>query len=169
MNVKIMNYTGKSFDTGVPADEVKELFITIVSGDEIATIRTMDGKVHMIDSADLANNARRNNFYDGCYQVCKDEYDAWSKRIDSYDDWRGRLVKIENPSDLYSEIVNVAKSDQIGNWTCDLQCKVTKDTTAVINRYKYKHLVTTFHSAIDGTLWYEIPFAYNPWWEERCK
>ena len=75
---------------------------------------------------------------------------------------------IENPADLYDEIVKVVQPDQIGSWTSDLQCKVMKDTTAVIDRYKYKHLVTTFRSAIDGTLWYEIPFAYTPWWEGRC-
>ena len=79
------------------------------------------------------------------------------------------MSEIVNPSELYDEIVKVTTPEQRGNWTSDLQCKVTKDTTAVIERYKYKHLVTTFRSAIDGTLWYEIPFAYTPWWEERCK
>lgn len=76
---------------------------------------------------------------------------------------------IESPADLYDEIVKVVQPDQIGNWTSDLQCKVTDRTRAVIEKYKYKHLVTMFHSVIDGTLWYEIPFAFSPWWSDPEK
>ena len=76
---------------------------------------------------------------------------------------------INSPSALYDEIVKVARPEEIGNWTSDLQCKVTKDTTEVIKQYQYRHLVTTFHSAIDGTLWYEIPFAFTPWWNDPHK
>lgn len=71
---------------------------------------------------------------------------------------------IKTPAELYDEIVKVTSKDQRGNWCSDLQCKVTEATEDVIERYAYKHLVTTFHSAIDRTLWYEIPFAYTPWW-----
>ena len=79
------------------------------------------------------------------------------------------MSEIANPDELYDEIVKVTTPEQRGNWTSDLQCKVTKVTEAVIDRYRYNHLVTSFHSAIDGTLWYEIPFAYTPWWEGKCK
>lgn len=76
---------------------------------------------------------------------------------------------INNPTDLYNEIVKVTDETERGNWTSDLQCKVTEATSAVIKRYAYKHLVTTFHSAIDHTLWYEIPFAFAPWWSDPHK
>ena len=76
---------------------------------------------------------------------------------------------IETPNELYDEIVKATSEDQRGNWTSDLQCKVTKATSRVIERYKYRHLVTTFHSAIDHTLWYEIPFAFAPWWSDPHK
>lgn len=81
----------------------------------------------------------------------------------------GSHALIETPNELYDEIVKVTSEDQRGNWTSDLQCKVTKATARVIDRYKYRHLVTSFHSAIDGTLWYEIPFAFAPWWSDPNK
>ena len=76
---------------------------------------------------------------------------------------------IESPNELYEEIVKVTAPEERGNWTSDLQCKVTHTTMRVIDRYKYKHLVTRFHSAIDGTLWFEIPFAFKPWWDDPYK
>lgn len=79
------------------------------------------------------------------------------------------LRLIETPIELYDEIVKVTTEGQRGNWTSDLQCKVTKETMRVIDRYHYKYLVTTFHSALDGTLWYEIPFAFTPWWSDPHK
>lgn len=77
--------------------------------------------------------------------------------------------RILTPTDLYNEIVKVTKPDEIGNWTSDLQCRVTDATRAVIDRYEYKHLVTSFRSATDGKLWYEIPFAFAPWWSDPHK
>lgn len=76
-------------------------------------------------------------------------------------------VLIETPDDLYREIMKVTKPDEVGHWISDLQCKVTHETQALIKRYKYKKLVTRFISAIDGTDWYEIPFAYTPYWDEK--
>ena len=29
--------------------------------------------------------------------------------------------------------------------------------------------ITRFNSAIDGSRWYDIPFAYDPYWERRKK
>lgn len=79
------------------------------------------------------------------------------------------MEKILTPTDLYDEIVKVAQPEEIGHWTSDLQCKVTDATKAVIDRYEYKHLVTSFRSVIDGQLWYEIPFAFAPWWSNPHK
>lgn len=76
---------------------------------------------------------------------------------------------INTLKELYDKIVEVTTEDQRGNWTSDLHCKVTKDTMRVIDQYKYRHFVKVFHSAIDGTLWYEIPFAFTPWWSDPYK
>ena len=71
------------------------------------------------------------------------------------------------PDELYNEIVKVTTPEQRGNWNSDLQCKVTKETQELVEKYDFRSAVTVFISTIDGTLWYEIPFAYTPWWKER--
>ena len=73
-----------------------------------------------------------------------------------------------SPTELYQEIVNATSPEQIAHWQSDLYCKVTAKTKQVIKRYAYENLVTVFE-ANDHTLWYDIPFAYTPYWEElKC-
>lgn len=48
----------------------------------------------------------------------------------------------------------------------DLYTPVTDATNSLIARYYYRQMVTTFRDA-DGALWYEIPFAYLPFWRQR--
>ena len=43
----------------------------------------------------------------------------------------------------------------------DLYLYVTDETKDLINDYEFKVNVTTFKSAIDGRLMYDIPFAYE--------
>lgn len=66
-------------------------------------------------------------------------------------------------TDLYEQIKAVTKPDEIGHWCSDLQCKVTPATRSIAKQYTGKK--TLFRSQIDGTLWYEFPFMYTPWWE----
>ena len=56
------------------------------------------------------------------------------------------------------------------NHESDLQCIVTKETTNIINNYRFKCNVTKFICESDdykGTLWYDIPFAYDPFWNNK--
>ena len=46
----------------------------------------------------------------------------------------------------------------------DLYLPVTDETKAMIADYEFKGNVTIFTSEIDGTLWYDIPFAFDPFW-----
>jgi len=48
----------------------------------------------------------------------------------------------------------------------DLYCKVTSESRRIIGEYEHKSNVTTFKNNIDGTLWYDIPFAFDLYWEE---
>jgi hypothetical protein len=43
----------------------------------------------------------------------------------------------------------------------DFYCKVTPETTKIINDYEYKNHVTTFRDDATNELWYEIPFIYR--------
>ena len=58
---------------------------------------------------------------------------------------------------------------QISNHESDLYVPVTPETTAIVNGYAFKSNVTRFTSNIDKKQWYDIPFAYAPWWSERQK
>lgn len=49
----------------------------------------------------------------------------------------------------------------------DLYAKVTPESTAIVADYKWKTNTRTFVSQTDNALWYEIPFAYQPYWEQR--
>lgn len=47
----------------------------------------------------------------------------------------------------------------------DLYAKVTPESRAIISTYEFKKNVTTFASQIDHDLWYDIPFAFDPFWK----
>lgn len=56
---------------------------------------------------------------------------------------------------------------EVGSHYSDLYVKVTPVSTEIVNQYEYKKNVTTFVSQIDGTLWYDIPFAYDGFFESK--
>lgn len=64
---------------------------------------------------------------------------------------------------LYDELTSVPDSD-IDHWNSDLYLRKTPETEAIIDGYEFKGQVTTFVDEIDGDVWYEIPFAYDPAW-----
>jgi hypothetical protein len=57
----------------------------------------------------------------------------------------------------------------IGSHESDLYAKVTPESTKIIDAYKLKSNVTTFISNRDDKPWYDIPFAYDPFWEYKTK
>lgn len=53
------------------------------------------------------------------------------------------------------------------NHCSDLYIPVNMKTQKLVAEYEFKQNVTTFSSAIDKTPWFDIPFAYDPYWESR--
>jgi hypothetical protein len=51
------------------------------------------------------------------------------------------------------------------NYESDLYIPVTDETTALLRKLGIKF--STFRNRVEGGLWYDIPFAYEPWWEKR--
>lgn len=51
------------------------------------------------------------------------------------------------------------------NHLSDLYCPVTPFTAELVRQYRIN--VTVFTSPVDGGLWYDIPFAYEPYWAAR--
>ncbi len=49
----------------------------------------------------------------------------------------------------------------------DLYVMVTPESTAIISNYEFKSNVRTFTSKLDKKAWYDIPFAFMPYWESK--
>ena len=51
----------------------------------------------------------------------------------------------------------------------DLYAKVTDESRAIVDAYEFKANVKTFTStyAYGPGLWYDIPFAFDPFWQNK--
>lgn len=49
----------------------------------------------------------------------------------------------------------------------DLYIPVNEKTSELIKTYVHRRNVTIFKNQVEGGLWYEVPFAYDPWWKSR--
>ena len=68
-------------------------------------------------------------------------------------------------SNIYDELK--AKGIPLDNHESDLYALKTPESEAIIKAWDFPHNVTTFKSQIDGNIWYDIPFAFKPWWDAR--
>lgn len=84
-NLILLNYDSEKCDTGVPIDDIQSIVITVVSGDEIATVTKKTGEVETFDSIVISGSWRHMGFYDGTYSVDMNNFEKWAKRKDSYD------------------------------------------------------------------------------------
>lgn len=85
MNLKILDFDGECYDTGIPIDSVEDVTVTVVSGDEILAIELSDKGSVIIDVSIINRNWRYTNYYDGTYMVSKENLEKWNNRKDSYD------------------------------------------------------------------------------------
>ena len=58
---------------------------------------------------------------------------------------------------------------EIASHETDLYVPVNPTTQKIVDGYTFKTNVTSFTSQIDGKLWFDIPFAYQPAWEAKRK
>mgnify|MGYP000856881618 CR=1 FL=1 len=49
----------------------------------------------------------------------------------------------------------------------DLYLKATETAKKLVDEYEFKCNVKMFKSQIDSTLWFDIPFAYDPFWSKK--
>jgi len=64
---------------------------------------------------------------------------------------------------LYEEIKKTGV--EMDSHESDLYCLKTDETTAIIA----KHDVSSSMFYSEGKLWYDIPFAYQPFWDKKVK
>lgn len=51
----------------------------------------------------------------------------------------------------------------------DLYAKVTPESREIVRQYEFRHNVSLFKAQSSGEMWYDIPFAYQPFWENVSK
>lgn len=66
---------------------------------------------------------------------------------------------------IYHELVAIGAV--IENHESDLYTPVTPESTTIVNGYIFRSQVKPFKSERDEKMWYEIPFAYEPFYYEH--
>lgn len=56
---------------------------------------------------------------------------------------------------------------EIDSHESDLYVPLTPETAAIVKEYEHKGNVTTFIHQTQKTRWYDIPFAYAPFWDKK--
>jgi hypothetical protein len=69
--------------------------------------------------------------------------------------------------DLYAEVVQMNIPHD--SHASDLYLPVNKQTRDLLKTYEFLANVQIFVSQIDGKLWYDVPFAYRPYWDSKTK
>lgn len=69
---------------------------------------------------------------------------------------------------LYEKALAILPPEEIDHHESDLYLKHSKKSQALIAGYEYRNQVKPFVSPLDGCVWYDVPFAYIPYWEEKC-
>lgn len=64
---------------------------------------------------------------------------------------------------LYTDLIDAGIP--VSNWQSDLYCPVNETTTTLVK--KHGKSVRTFKNQVEGGLWYDVPFAFDPFWERR--
>ena len=73
---------------------------------------------------------------------------------------------METFTDFYEKVIELGIEHD--HHESDLRVPMNAQTKMLVNHYEYGMLVTTFKSQPDGSIWYDIPFAYTPFWEEKA-
>lgn len=67
---------------------------------------------------------------------------------------------------IYEIAKQVLPADCIDHHDSDLYLKVTNESKKLVKDYDFRFNVETFVSALPPhDLWFDIPFAYTPYWE----
>lgn len=66
---------------------------------------------------------------------------------------------------LYQDCVQ--RGIPVQSHASDLYIPVTEETRALLKTHG--KTATTFTNQVEGGLWYDVPFAFEPWWEAKGK
>ena len=68
---------------------------------------------------------------------------------------------------IYQKAVESMQGNEIDHHQSDLYLKVTPVSQELVNNYEFKGNVKRFYSRIDKSEWFDIPFAYSPYWMRK--
>jgi hypothetical protein len=68
---------------------------------------------------------------------------------------------------IYKEAIIRMQENEIGHHESDLYLKKNEVSKNLVGNYEYKKLVKEFQSQIDKSIWFDIPFAYEPFFEHK--
>lgn len=85
MNLKIIDFEYNSYDTGIAIDDINEIAVVVVSGDEKLDVYMKNGEVKHLDAVDFTEFNRGMDFFNGAYVVLNEQLKSWNNRTDSYD------------------------------------------------------------------------------------
>lgn len=67
---------------------------------------------------------------------------------------------------LYKDLVEAGI--ETDSHESDLYFPVTEQSTAILQTYpQWTKTVERFRHSVNGTWWYDVPFAFQPWWDAR--
>lgn len=67
---------------------------------------------------------------------------------------------------IYEKAQKEMRQDEISHHESDLYLKKNEVSEKLVKNYEFKNGVKMFVSQIDGMMWYDIPFAYDPFWNK---
>lgn len=67
---------------------------------------------------------------------------------------------------LYTDLIEAGQP--VSNHCSDLYCPVNETTRALIRKHGIT-TATTFTNRAEGGRWFDVPFAFDPFWEKRSK
>lgn len=71
-------------------------------------------------------------------------------------------------SEVYAELVAAMPPEEIDHHESDLYVKATPVSIRIIKEADIPHgMAERFVDQITGTVWYDLAFAYMPFWAER--
>jgi len=68
---------------------------------------------------------------------------------------------------IYNIAVEKMEIGEISHYQSDLYLKVTQVSEKIIAEYEFKQSVRMFFSEVDKCYWFDIPFAFDPFWNKK--
>lgn len=66
---------------------------------------------------------------------------------------------------IYKQAIKKMSEKDIDHYNSDLYLRVNSISKKLIKEYNFKENIETFTDEIDHELWYDIPFAYLPFYK----